>query len=153
MPPATKDIATWIFKRKGQVESGKYALNKVLLNALFCLDGETPLAAVAKKIDMDMATLGKVMTELASMNLVEKIEKPQTYIDPQTIDFMTIRLKEATGPIAEMLIEDALEDMGLDIGRIPDEQFPGLIENLARDIPDEGLRAEFIKVMLSSLNK
>jgi hypothetical protein len=55
------------------------------------------------------------------------------------------------GPIAEVLIEDAMADLGYGNGSIPYSKAPELIELISRDIQREEKKAGFIKNMIDFL--
>ncbi len=60
-------------------------------------------------------------------------------------------MSEAVGPMGEILIEDILDEMGLQIDRIPVDAAPDFVRNIAREIPQEENRTLFEDVVFSRI--
>ena len=79
------------------------------------------------------------------------MEKQQTTVPESFLSLLTAELWKATGPIAEALLEDVLEDLNISATHISTEQAPELVKELSKEIPDNQRRIAFIKMMLSAL--
>ena len=66
---------------------------------------------------------------------------------------LKLNLSRAVGPMAQILIEDAMTDMRLPPGDIPKNQAAELIGALALEIPDDEGRMKFKKAMLDLIKK
>ena len=75
------------------------------------------------------------------------------YKDRSFIIFLKTKLSEAVGPMGEILIEDILDEMGLQIDRIPVDAAPDFVRNIAREIPQEENRTLFEDVVFSRIPK
>ncbi len=62
-------------------------------------------------------------------------------------------MSEAVGPMGEILIEDILDEMGLQIDRIPVDAALDFVRNIAREIPQEENRTLFEDVVFSGIPK
>jgi hypothetical protein len=69
------------------------------------------------------------------------------------MDYLKAQLSVATGPIAEVLIEDATEDLGARPSEIPRHQVAELIDILSRQIPREEKRVAFQQAMLEKIKE
>lgn len=151
MAPATDDISGLVFKRSDLANQGEFTLDAPTLSALLSLDGKTPLGELARRLNMDMATIRQIMTRLAKMKLVVRVAVAQAMMPLPLVDFLKKELARAMGPIAETLFDDILDDMGLSAGKIPQKKGPELVDMLAQEIPDNQRRIAFIKAMLPRL--
>jgi hypothetical protein len=122
-----------------------------MLQVLMEMDGKKNLAAVADNLNMDMAILRKIVAKLHKFKLIGRIEKTAPVLEEKFLDFITDRLSQAMGPIAEILIEDEIEDMGLTRNNVPKHRVAELIGLLARQIPRESKRVVFQKAMLEKI--
>lgn len=151
MTPPMDDISGLVFKRSGHTDVGEVSLDAQTLSTLLTIDGKTPLGQVARKLNLDMDTMRQVMTRLAKMKLVVRVTKVQSVLPPPFVALLQSELSKATGPIAETLLDEVLDDMGFGPDRIPRDRAPELVEMLAQEIPDSQRRLAFIKTMLSKL--
>ena len=85
--------------------------------------------------------------------MIEPVKKDIPYLDRLFLEALRINLSKIIGPMAEILIEDVVEDMNLKATEIPANQAAELINNLSLEIPEEKNRIEFKKSMLTILNK
>ncbi len=151
MTPPTDDISGLVFKRSDKAQEGEFTLDADTLRTLLTLDGKIPLGEIARRLSMDMTRIRQIMTRLARMNLVVRVAIPQAVLTQSFVSFLKAELATAMGPIAETLLEDVLDDMGLTAGGIPKSKSAELVDLLAQEIPDNQRRIAFIKAMLSRL--
>ena len=59
----------------------------------------------------------------------------------------------AVGPMADLILEDALADMETTITNFPANMAAGLINMLTEEIPREEKRTEFLQVMIPKIPK
>ncbi|MFZ7128691.1 MAG: hypothetical protein ACOWWM_21260 [Desulfobacterales bacterium] len=151
MPPPLEDIAGMVFKRSEQTGAGEFKLDTRTLGTLLALDGRTALGDVARRLNLDMNTIYRIMLDLAKMKLVIRVGKPPSLLEPSLVAAIKSELAKAAGPIGEALLHDVLGELGMDFHRIPKNRAPELVEMLAREIPDQQRRLAFIKVILPAL--
>jgi len=82
---------------------------------------------------------------------VEQVENAGAVLNGSFIADLREHMARAVGPMAEVLIEEILDEMRLSISRIPVHLGPELIGNLARQIPREAKRIEFQKAMIQKV--
>lgn len=150
---AREDISGLVFKRAQQIEQREFSLDAQALTALLTLDGKMSLAEVAGRLELDMDSLRGIMKRLAQKGLIVRVDKSKAPVPPSFMPLLKSELWKATGPIAEALLEDVLEDMKISANRILSSQAPELVEEVSKEIPDEQRRLAFIRVMLTELQQ
>ena len=60
-------------------------------------------------------------------------------------------LVQLTGPLGEVLIEEAADQMNLDVTKIPSASVGDFIYNIAKQMPGEKQKNEFSTVMLKEI--
>ncbi|MBW2408591.1 MAG: hypothetical protein JRF72_02255 [Deltaproteobacteria bacterium] len=124
-----------------------------MIRLLIAIDENKSLYQIAEEVDMQATTLKTTLSKLLEQGLIEPVKKDITYLDRLFLEALRINLSKIIGPMAEILIEDVVEDMNLKASEIPANQAAELINNLSLEIPHEKNRIEFKKSMLTILNK
>ena len=145
------DISTLVLKGAIKGNLGEFSLDSHMLQVLMQLDGKKNLATVASALNLDAATMKKVIARLAKLGLVEKPGPLVPGISKAFIDDMIAQLANAMGPIAEVVFEDELEAFGGDPTKIPKNRAAELITRLANEIPREEKKLEFQQAMVARL--
>ena len=143
------DISSKVYKRKVRDDVGDFSLDGKTLIVLMELDGKATLGSLAAKTGLSMGSIRELIAKLLKFGLIEKVEKE---IIPVDSDFFRNLLDEfalAIGPIASVLIEDEVHDLGYDVKSFPSYLVTELIDRLARDVRREERKAIFIKNMAS----
>ncbi|MDY7034997.1 MAG: hypothetical protein SV375_02370, partial [Thermodesulfobacteriota bacterium] len=85
--------------------------------------------------------------------LVEADEDALSVLDKDFINYLNEQLSMAIGPIARVLVEDAISDLGYSPHRFPSHQAAELIDLLAREIQREEKMITFQKNMLNKVKE
>jgi hypothetical protein len=117
------------------------------------VDGRQTVGAIAKKLEMDLATIRSVLGKLLELQLIEAKGEAVSVLDKEFLAFLKSRLSKAIGPIAEVLIEDAASDLGFTPNRFPSHRVAELVDLLARQIRREDRMVSFKKEMLGMIQK
>ena len=147
------DISAMVLKASIKGNLGEYSLDTHMLKVLMELDGRKNLATVARALNINMATLRKLLMSLDKLSLLEQVESATPMLDNAFYDVLRTQLSVAMGPIAEILIEDEVQDMGLEINRVPQYRAAELVDALARQIPREEKRVAFQQAMVKKLRE
>jgi DNA-binding MarR family transcriptional regulator len=134
-------------------DSDEISLDADMIRLLIAIDENKSLYQIAEEVDMQATTLKTTLSKLLEQGLIEPVKKDITYLDRLFLEALRINLSKIIGPMAEILIEDVVEDMNLKASEIPANQAAELINNLSLEIPHEKNRIEFKKSMLTILNK
>jgi hypothetical protein len=147
------DISEMVFKRVIQKDSGSISLDGDMLNVLVELNGKVSAGDVARKIGMSGETMWKVFTRLLNLGLIESVQGAVPLLSSDFFHYLHAELSMAVGPLAEILVEDAVEDMGMTPGAFPRHRAAELVDALARQIPREEKRIVFQHAMLKRIRE
>ena len=144
------DISSSVFRRAVTSLNGQVAMSGKMLDLLILLDGHTSVREVSQKMNISMSELRPLLSKLVSSGIVEEA---QENIDPQFFGYLVGRLSRVAGPIARMMVEDAVFEMGGGTAQIPKRRGEELVEVLGRQIPNPKQKAAFIQEMIRKLNE
>ena len=136
------------YRKVARSDNKEVLLDADMIRLLIAIDENKALGRIAQEIGMGPDTLSAALAKLLKIKLVEPVRKNGTGLGNQFLAALKHHLSLAVGPMAQILLEDALSDMNLSGGRIPPDQAAELISVLAVDIPDEDIRMQFKKAML-----
>ena len=145
------DITTLVFRRAISVDSGNVSLDGQMLSVLSKLDGRKSLGMISREIGINISEMRSVISNLAKLKLIEAIEEDIPVLDKKFFGFLTDQLSIIAGPIAQVMVEDAIRDMAHDSPEIPVHRAAELIEMLSRQIPDTEKRTAFIQATLARI--
>lgn len=146
---STGKISSMIYKRKVRDGLGDFFLDGQKLLVLMELDGKATLGALAAKTGLTMGAIREVIAHLLKLGLIEKVEKAISPVDNDFFRKLLDELALAVGPIASVLIEDEVQDLGHNVKSFPSFLATDLVDRLAGEIRREEKKAIFIKNMVS----
>ena len=153
MAISADELSVLVFRRTPHHDLGEFSLDSAMLSLLMELDGENSLGTVAQKVGLDLGTMKKVITKLYRLKLVEPVKSTVPLIDQEFLAELKRELTLAIGPLAGVLIEDAIGDMGYKQNRIPSHKAAELVELLARDINRDEKKNVFKMNMVKALKQ
>jgi hypothetical protein len=128
--------------------AGQVSLDSQALTFFVEVDGQKTVAEIADKCGLAPDEVREIVNRLLEAALVEPLQARAAVVDRQFMKFLQRQLSVAIGPIAGVIIEDTLADLGLRIDAVPTHQAPELVELLAREIQREQQRIEFKQSMV-----
>ena len=137
------DISQRVFKLVVRNEPGEVTLDKQMLRIIGELDGKKNVGTIARNIGMELGEMKEIISRLLKHNIIALVEEPIQSLKGDFFVYLTDQLSVATGPMAEVLIGDAVASLGYDLSSFPRHQVQELIELLARKIFREEKRAVF----------
>ena len=143
------DISSMIYMRKVRDDLGDFSLDGQTLIVLMELDWKTTLGALAGKTGLTMGAIRDVIAYLLELGLIDRVEKRVVPVDKVFFRRMLDELALAIGPIASVLIEDEVQDLGYDVSSFPSYLVTELVDRLAAEIRREEKKAIFIKNMVN----
>ena len=149
MPPS--EISDAVFRRVTRRDPGEFSLDSQMLSILVELDGRKSLAAVAKKTGLPLGTLREIISRL--VEVIESVNDAIAMLDRDFFDYLNVQLSLATGPIAEVLIEDAVSDLGFSTSAFPSHHAAELVDTLARQVRREEKRVSFQRAMVGKIRE
>ena len=150
---SSSEISSTVFKRIVRDDIGEFPLDHQMLTVFMELDGKTPLSTVAQKVGLNMSTMREVIAKLMQNGLVEKVDKEIVTLDKDFFDYLVSHLLLALGPIAQVLIEDEVRNLGHEISRFPGHRVAELVDNLAQEIRRKEKKAVFLKMMAAKIRE
>ncbi len=145
------EIGGLVFIRRISPHLPQMTLGGDMLMVLAAMDGTRTLDEISEKVGVDMVELREVVSSLGQSNLIQEVGSTGDMLSSEFMDMVTLELSKACGPIAELLVEDAAEDMGVAVNQVPPERAAELIEMLAREIPREEKRVAFQQALLKKV--
>lgn len=150
---SSSEISATIFKRIVRDDIGEFPLDHQMLAVFMELDGKAPLSRIAQKTGVNMSTMREIIAKLMQNGLVEKADREVVALDKDFYDYLVSHLSLAVGPIAQVLIEDEVHNLGHEISRFPGHRVAELVDNLAREIRRKEKKEDFFKAMAAKIHE
>ncbi len=150
---AEKDISKKVFRRVQRDDMGEFSMDSTMLKILLELDGKKTVEQLSAALNIEMKELTPVISRLVDLGLIEPAVDKASMVN---LDFFASIRKElslAIGPIADVLIEDALIDLNCTVSNFPASHAAELVYMLARQIQREDKRVAFQQNMLEKLKE
>lgn len=150
---SSSELSAMVFKRVVRQDMGEFPLDHQMLSVFMALDGKAPLGAVARKTGLNMSSMREIIARLMQNGLVEKEDQQMIMLDKDFFEYLMAQLSLAVGPIAQVLIEDEVENLGYELSRFPGHRVAELIDKLAQEIRREEKKNDFIKMMAAKIRQ
>ncbi len=150
---SSSEISSTVFKRIVRDDIGEYPLDHQMLAVFMELDGKAPLSRIAQKAGLNMSTMREIIAKLMQNGLVEKVDKEIVTLDKDFFDYLVSQLSLAVGPIAQVLIEDEVHNLGHVISQFPGNRVAELVDNLAQEIRRKEKKAIFLKMLAAKIHE
>lgn len=146
------NISNLFFKAKPVKMTGNFSLTPEMLAVLPELDGSKDVQTVSENTDITIRNLRAILDRLYKLNLIEKIEKVIPALSSEFMSYLEAQLANAVGPIAKILIKDAIRYLGEDPNAIPYYREDELIDLIASKIYLKDKKEAFLKMMKAKPN-
>jgi predicted transcriptional regulator len=153
MDLSSGDISSMIFRRTVKIDLGGFSLDRQALNIYMQLNGAETLGQLAEKVQQNLAYMRGVISNLLSLGLIEEIQQDIVMLDGDFFRYLINQLSLATGPIASVLIEDEIHDLGYEIDQFPAYRARDLVGRLAVEIRREEKKSVFTSNMVSKIRQ
>lgn len=147
------EISEMVFKRVMRNDLEQISLDSQMLSVLMEIDGESSLIKICQKISINLSTMREVIDKLLKLKLIAPVNKAVPMLGENFFDALDEQLSLAIGPIAGVLIEDAVMDLGYNFSQVPQYRAAELVGLLDREIPSEEKKLVFKQNMLRLINK
>ncbi len=118
----------------------RVALPLVAIRLLPHLNGVTPLGAVASNLGVSMEELLAAASVLLENDLAAISEGRM--LEEGFIHNLTTLVRDIMGPLADIVMDESLDELGATPSTVPEAQLQNLLELLAQEFPGQ-LRATF----------
>lgn len=120
---------------------------------LATVDGRANVAEIADLLGSDEASLVKSIVRLAGLGLLDvevPVERQQTrdIVNPAFFSLLEHAAAAALGPLAEVIVDDAVAALGTTRTEMTRDGVTGLIELVAQEISEDARRIRFQQQML-----
>ncbi|HXX33365.1 MAG TPA: DUF4388 domain-containing protein [Thermodesulfobacteriota bacterium] len=140
-----------IFRLSAQTGSEETNIKADQWKVLALTNGTKTVGEIAEELKWDEFRTSRVVCQLVQNGLLEKGEEPKAVrkklVSQDFFPTIENELKRAMGPVAPFLIEDKLEEFGLNKEHFPRDRAGFFIDATSEEIQQEAKRKEFLKVM------
>ena len=136
MDKSLQELSEMTFKQSENVNISDLSLSVKMLNIFWAMDGTRDFKTVAREDAYDLEELAANVQTLMRMGLLEANQVMSGFVDKQTLDILTQNLSRAIGPVADILVEDAISDLGFSLSSLPNHKLEQLVDHLAQEIGD-----------------
>ena len=147
------DISAMVFKRSIKTDVGEFSFDSRMLGVLMEMDGKLTLANISAKIGLNMSEIRVAVSKLAQIGLIEAVASSVASVDKDFLDYLKTQLSLAIGPVANLLIEDEVADLGYSTSQFPATRAADLVQLLAKEIQREDKRVIFQKNMVTKIKE
>jgi len=137
------DISPLVFQLSVKNEPGVVTLDKEMLTVIQELDGKKTIGMVAKNMGLELDKLKGIIAKLLTHGIIALVNQSMPMMKEDFFIYLTDQLSLATGPMAEVLIDEALAALGYNLTNFPKHRVQELIDLLAPRIFREEKRAAF----------
>lgn len=139
------------FRKTNLTPNGDMVFDQNMLTLLLAIDANKSILEIAKEVKLEASVFKECLVKLYKLKLIEKVEKQVEYINGQFLSNVRQNLVELLGPLGEVLMEDAAEQMNLEETKIPKNLIADYLLAIANEIPSDKQKREFQKNMLEEI--
>ena len=147
------DISNKIYIRADSAFEGEVSVSGKELKLLSLFDGRTTIGAISRKMGMGISEMRPLLSKLLEFGLIGEVREKIEMLESKFLGYTAAQLSRITGPIAQVMVEDAVLEISGGTYNVPKSRASELIDMLGRQIPDEDQKREFIRSMLDKLRE
>jgi hypothetical protein len=137
------DISPLVFQLSVKNEPGELSLDREMLAVIRELDGKKSIGMVAKNIGLELDKVKEIIEKLLTHGIIALVSQSMPMMKEDFFIYLTDQLSKATGPMAEVLIDEAVASLDCSQSLFPRHRVQELIDLLAPKIFREEKRAAF----------
>jgi hypothetical protein len=138
-----RDISPLVFQLSVKKEPGELTLDKPMLAVIQELDGKKSVGMIAKNLGMESGKISEIIAKLLTLKIITLVSESTPILKEDFFVYLTDQLSLATGPMAEVLIDEAIASLGYSVTSFPKHRVQELIDLLVPRIFREEKRAVF----------
>jgi len=147
------DISVVVYRRTVSGLKDRISLSGKMLEVLLALDGSANLLEISHKINASISDIRPAIIKLLEHELIEEVPESVVILEPKFFSFLITQLSIITGPIAKVIVEDALVEIGGESTVVPFSRAAELVALIGGEIPDDDQRREFVQSALNKLKE
>jgi hypothetical protein len=144
-----------VFKLSSKRAPDEVNLKHDSWSVLSQIDGKKTVADISNELKMGEYETARNLYSLFSSGLIEVATAPQRkakkIVDGGFFELVEKELSEIIGPVAPVILDEEIKDMGEEKSSFPVERVSLLVEKVSREIADDTQRIAFQKTTLSAL--
>jgi hypothetical protein len=137
------DISPLVFQLSVKNEPGELSLDKEMLAVIRELDGKRTIGTIAKNIGLELDKLKEIIAKLLTQGIIALVNESMPMMKEDFFIYLTDQLSLATGPMAEVLIDEAVASLGYNLSNFPKHRVQELIDLLTSKIFREEKKIPF----------
>lgn len=145
------NLADVCFKKSDRASSKEFAFDTDMLKLFMAIDGQKTVREVSQEVQLGTPKFKDTFVRLLKLGLIEQAGNEEACAEESFIDSMRATLIQLIGPLGEVLILDAAEDMGWETNRIPVSGLANFVAAVAKEIPGSKQSNEFKKRMIKEM--
>lgn len=147
---SAKEVSVMIFRRVSSRGAEELASDQIGMQVLRLLDGKRDLSTVAREAGLEFGEAVQVITKLCKLQLAESAginPLSKKVVNGEFMKDLTANYSLAVGPIAQVMIEDAITDLGYSLDAIPESMVINLVYRLSEFVQENDRRNAFENAM------
>ena len=153
MDDLSGDFSRMVFKRVMSGGLGEYSLDGQMIGVLVELDGSKNVGTIAEKTGISLEAMRRIIAKLLQLKIVLPVKRQVKVLEPDFLEALEKELAMAIGPIAEVVIEDAIADLGHSLDNFPADQAAELIDYISQEIQRDDRRNTFRQNMVARIRQ
>ena len=137
------DISPLVFQLSVKNEPGELSLDKEMLAVIRELDGKKSIGMVVKNTGLELDKIREIIAKLLTHGIIALVNQSMPMMKEDFFVYLTDQLSRATGPMAEVLIDEAVASLDCSQSNFPRHRVQELIDLLAPKVFREEKRAVF----------
>jgi hypothetical protein len=149
-----------VFRLSLQKSPENKNINADQWNVLALCNGTKTISEIAESLSWDEFKTSKIIFQLVQLALLEKVEDRKPVKKKPVIEsffpMVETELKKVIGPLAPLIMNDKLSDLGETKDSLGQDQALSFVEKLSEEISNDSKKKEFLRIMtdfLSTENK
>ena len=145
------DISPLVFQLSVKNEPGELSLDKEMLAVIRELDGKNSIGMVAKNIGLELDKVREIIAKLLTHGIIALVNQSMPMMKEDFFIYLTDQLSKATGPMAEVLIDEAVASLDCSQSNFPRHRAQELIDLLVPKILRAEKRAVFKEILYKKI--
>jgi hypothetical protein len=153
MASGSQRISTMIFQRTFERTSEGFVLDAQMLRILELIDGQSTVDQIAARLGTTPIDLKPGLAKLYKQKLIQPVSPEVQPLAAAFFSELENILANAIGPIARIVLNDCIHQLGSPRDNFPTPKAAQLIQRIAAKITDPSARRQFIQRMTVKLRE
>jgi hypothetical protein len=141
------------FRKTGLASNESMTFDQNMLTLLLAIDEDKSVFQISKEVKLEPTVFKECFVKLFKLKLIEKVDKGVQYINREVLNNIRDTLIQLLGPLGEVLMDDAAEQLNVEKTKIPQKNVPEYLMAIANEIPSDKQKREFQKIMLGQIKE